>query len=122
MTVPDAAARFRQEYERLNHDVYRGTLPAFPGVEVVDRKDIFSMTRTHGAGPWRVLRPFLLSAHVQGDLLLEAARHEVAHAAALLFDEDEDHGPAWQEHARRCGARQIATLDDGDPLRKDWPA
>mgnify|MGYP001792131270 CR=1 FL=1 len=50
-----------------------------------------------------------------------AAHPEVAHAAALLFDEDEDHGPAWREHARRCGAREVATLDPGDPLRKDWP-
>jgi hypothetical protein len=117
----DHAATFQQEYERLNWVVYDGALPAFPGVELVDRTDIFSMTRTRGRGEWRVLRPFLLSRHLSGQLLMEAIRHEVAHAAALLFDEDEDHGPAWQEHARRCGARQIATLDDGDPLRRDWP-
>lgn len=113
---------FRREYERINRDVYGGTLPAFPGVELVDRRDLFAMTRTVGRGSWRTLRPFLLSRHVKGDLLVEAARHEVAHAAALLFDEDEGHGPAWREHARRCGAREIPTLDEGDPLRQGWDA
>jgi hypothetical protein len=118
--APDIQATFRREYERLNRDVYGGTLPAFPGIELVDRRDLFAMTRTYGRGRWRTLRPFLLSQHVQGELLLETARHEVAHAAALLFDEDEDHGPAWREHARRCGAREIPTLDEGDPMREGW--
>jgi hypothetical protein len=116
----DATAGFRAEYERLNREVYDGALPAFPGIELVDRRDLFAMTRTFGRGRWRTLRPFLLSVHVQGGLLLETARHEVAHAAALLFDGDEDHGPAWREHARRCGAREIPTLDEGDPLREGW--
>jgi len=119
--VPDAAAVFRQEYERINREVYGGALPPFPGVDVVDRRDLFAATNTRGAGPWRVLEPFLLSAHVRGDLLLETVRHEIAHAAALLFDEDEGHGPAWREHARRCGARPVPTLDEGDPLRSGWP-
>jgi hypothetical protein len=118
--APSAEATFRREYERLNRDAYGGALPAFPGVELVDRRDLFAMTRTVGRGTWRVLQPFLLSRHVAGPLLLEAARHEVAHAAALLFDGDEGHGPAWLEHARRCGAREIPTLDEGDPLREGW--
>lgn len=117
----DAAAVFEHEYARLNRDVYSDELPPFPGIELVDRRDLFAMTRTFGQGQWRVLRPFLLSHHVKGELLLEAVRHEVAHAAALLFDEDEGHGPAWREHARRCGAREIPTLDEGDPLRRGWP-
>ena len=117
----DAVLLFRHEYERLNDAVYKGALPPFPGIELVARLDIFSMTQTTGFGAWRRLQPFLVSRHVKGPLLLEAARHEVAHAAALLFDEDEGHGPAWQRHARLCGARDIATLDEGDPLRRDWP-
>ncbi|MES2154567.1 MAG: SprT-like domain-containing protein [bacterium] len=120
-TAGAAVDAFRHEYDRINDAVYGNTLPPFPGVDVVDRTDIFSMTRTVGLGPWRELRPFLLSRHVKGDLLLEAIRHEVAHAAALLFDDDEDHGPAWRRHAELCGAHQIATLDDGHPLRRDWP-
>lgn len=119
--APDPAAAFQREYERLNREAYHGALPEFPGVELVDRRDLFAMTRTVGRGAWRTLVPFLLSEHVKGALLLEAARHEVAHAAALLFDEDEGHGPAWRKHARRCGARQIPTLDEGDPLREGWP-
>ncbi|MFO1534347.1 MAG: SprT-like domain-containing protein [Thermoplasmatota archaeon] len=113
---------FRQEYDRINRSVYGDSLPPFPGVELVDRTDIFSMTRTHGRGAWRCLQPFLLSTHVTGDLLMESIRHEVAHAAALLFDQDEEHGPAWQRHARRCGASGEATLDPGHPLRAAWPA
>lgn len=111
---------FRQEYERLNAEVYQGALPPFPGVHLDDRRDMFAATNTRGRGAWRRLAPFLLSTHVEGPLLLETIRHEIAHAAALLFDEDEGHGPAWREHARRCGARDDATLDSGDPLRATW--
>lgn len=118
---PDPSLVFRREYDRINAKVYEGALPPFPGVELVDRWDLFAATNTWGRGPTRVLQPFLLSKHVEGDLLLETVRHEIAHAAALLFDEDEDHGPAWRDHAKRCGARQIPTLDEGDPMRGDWP-
>lgn len=118
---PESVGVFHREYDRINAEVYRGALPPFPGVDLVDRRDLFAATNTLGVGPGRELRPFLLSRHVRGELLLETVRHEVAHAAALLFDEDEDHGPAWQRHARLCGARQIPTLDEGDPLREDWP-
>ncbi len=117
----DAALRFRREYERINVDMYANGLPPFPGVEIVDRVDIFSMTRTVGKSPWRVLRPFLLSKHAKAELLLEAIRHETAHAAALLLDDDEDHGPAWRHHARLCGAQPIPTLDEDHALRRDWP-
>ena len=118
---PGPVQAFRREYDRINAEVYSGALPPFPGVELVDRRDLFAATNTWGAGRWRELRPFLLSRHVRGDLLGETIRHEVAHAAALLFDEDEDHGPAWRRHARLCGARDIPTLDEGDPLRDTWP-
>lgn len=117
----DAVAVFHHEYDRINQEVYGGELPAFPGVDLVDRLDLFSATNTVGAGPWRRLRPFLLSRHVTGALLMETVRHEIAHAAALLFDEDEEHGPAWRRHAKLCGAREIPTLDEGDPLRDGWP-
>lgn len=113
-------AFFAREYERINRDVYQGALPPFPGVTLVDRRDLFAATNTRGTGARRRLEPFLLSLHVTGELLAEAVRHEIAHAAALLFDEDEGHGPAWREHARRCGAREIATLDEGDSLRSEW--
>ncbi len=119
--MSDAVPAFQAEYDRINREVYAGALPPFPGVDLVDRHDLFAATNTIGAGPWRELRPFLLSRHVRGDLLIETIRHEVAHAAALLFDEDEDHGPAWRRHARLCGAREIPTLDEGDPLRNEWP-
>jgi hypothetical protein len=119
--LTEGARVFREEYERINREVYAGALPPFPGITLVDRRDIFSMTNTRGTGARRRLEPFLLSTHVTGALLLEAARHETAHAAALLFDEDEGHGPAWREHARRCGAGGLATLDAGHPLRRDWP-
>src|SRR5688500_12372051 len=115
-------AMFRQEYDRINQTAYEGALPPFPGVEIVDRTDIFSMTQTRGEGRSRRLRPFLLSRHVSGPLLLESIRHEIAHAAALLFDDDEGHGPAWQRHARRVGASGEATLDRGHPLRSHWPS
>jgi hypothetical protein len=118
--VPSAALLFQQEYERINRDVYAGALPPWPGVEIVDRRDLFAATNTRGAGEWRRLEPFILSIHVKDELLVESMRHEIAHAAALLFDEDEGHGPAWREHARRCGARDVATLDEGDPLRASW--
>ena len=117
----DPSVVFRDEYTRINAEVYGNSLPPFPGVELVDRRDLFAATNTWGRGEWRVLQPFLLSKHVRGDLLLETVRHEVAHAAALLFDEDEDHGPAWRRHAKLCGAREIPTLDEGDPLREGWP-
>ena len=122
MTHPHAAAVavFRGEYERINRDEYSGALPPFPGVTLTDRTDLFSATNTTGRGAWRRLQPFLLSIHLRGDLLIEAARHEIAHAAALLFDEDEGHGPAWQAHARRCGARGDVTLDSGHELRATW--
>jgi SprT-like family protein len=113
---------FQSEYDRLNRTVYDGALPPFPGVELVDRTDVFSMTRTLGRGRWRRLQSFLLSVHVTGDVLRESVRHEVAHAAALLFHDDEDHGPAWQHHARLVGASGAVTLDDGHPLRAAWPA
>ena len=113
-------ALFQREYERINRDAYAGTLPPFPGVVLVDRRDLFAATNTRGAGARRRLEPFLLSIHVTGALLLETIRHETAHAAALLFDEDEGHGPAWQGHARRCGATGAVTLDEGDPLRAGW--
>jgi SprT-like family protein len=117
-----AAARlFREEYDRINRVAYAGALPPFPGVDIVDRTDVFSMTQSRGAGPGRHLRPFLLSRHVAGPLLLEAIRHEIAHAAAILFDEDEGHGPAWQRHARLVGASGETTLDEGHPLRSSWP-
>jgi len=114
------AALFRAEYDRINERAYDGRLPPFPGVELVDRDDVFSMTRTLGFGPWRRLQPFLLSVHVKGPLLLEAIRHEVAHAAALLFHDDESHGPLWQRLARMAGASGEATLDPGHPLRATW--
>jgi len=113
----DQESLFRAEYDRLNRVVYDGALPPFPGVELTPRTDVFSMTRTWNVGAWRRLQPFLLSVHVRGGLLLEAIRHEVAHAAALLFDDDEGHGPAWQRHARLCGAAGDVTLDPGHPLR-----
>lgn len=112
---------FHQEYDRINREVYEGALPPFPGLEIVDRRDLFAATNTLGHGAWRRLQPFLLSQHVQGDLLLETVRHEIAHAAALLFDDDEDHGPAWRRHAKLCGAGEMPTLDEGDPLRDGWP-
>lgn len=123
-TPPDLgpAALFRAEYDRINARAYGGRLPPFPGVRLVDRDDVFSMTCTLGAGPWRRLQPFLLSVHVQGPLLLEAIRHEVAHAAALLFHDDESHGPTWRMHARLAGASGEATLDSGHPLRATWVA
>jgi hypothetical protein len=119
--LPDSApVLFQAEYDRINARAYAGRLPAFPGVELVDRHDVFSMTRTLGFGRWRRLQPFLLSIHVNGPLLLEAIRHEVAHAAALLFHDDEGHGEAWQMHARLAGATGEATLDPGHPLRATW--
>lgn len=120
-TLPSAGSIFQSEYDRLNREVYSNALPPFPGVTLLDRKDIFSMTNTRGSGPSRRLEPFWLSSHVKGELLIEAARHETAHAAALLFDEDEGHGPAWQAHAARCGASVVESLDPGHPLRRDWP-
>lgn len=117
-----SARLFQEEYDRINRTAYDGALPPFPGVDLVDRTDVFSMTQSRGSGPWRRLRPFLLSRHLEGPLLLEAIRHEVAHAAALLFDEDEDHGPAWQRHARLTGASGEPTLDPGHPLRSSWPS
>jgi len=118
----DAGELFRQEYERINRTAYSGILPPFPGVELVERTDIFAMTRARGDGPWRHLRPFLLSTHVTGKLLIESIRHEIAHAAAILLDDDQGHGPAWERHARLAGASSLATLDPGHPLRADWPA
>ena len=108
----DPSRYFRSEYDRINRTVYGGALPPFPGVELVDRTDIFSMTCTLGAGPWRRLQPFQLSRHVTGDLLAEAVRHL----------DDEDHGPAWQHHARLVGASGAVTLDEGHPLRSAWPS
>lgn len=120
--APHPSARlFAEEYERLNRTVYDNQLPPFPGVEMVGRTDIFSMTQSYGTGPWARLRPFLLSIHVTGALLREAILHEVAHAAALLLDGDDGHGPAWQRHARLTGASGEPTLDPGHPLRADWP-
>lgn len=115
-----AVAFFQREYDRINADVYAGALPPFPGVTLVDRRDLFAATNTRGRGAWRRLEPFLLSLHVTGELLAETVRHEIAHAAALLFDEDEGHGPAWQRHAALCGAREMPTLDEGHPLRREW--
>lgn len=113
---------FQQEYERLNVNLYENRLPPFPGVELVDRTDIFSLTRTYGEGTYRRLGPFVLSKHVTGALLLEAIRHEVAHTAAIFLDQDLGHGPAWQEHAKRAGAAGHVTLDEGHELRDAWPA
>jgi hypothetical protein len=127
-SVPNQAAAddslrlFREEYERINAALYENRLPPFPGVELVDRTDIFSLTRTFGEGALRRLAPFVLSKHVRGPLLLEAIRHEIAHAAAIFFDQHEGHGPEWQLHARRAGARGDATLDPGHPLRSSWPS
>jgi hypothetical protein len=119
---PSSADLFRQEYERINRAVYSGSLPPFPGVDLVDRTDIFSMTNARGFGASRLLRPFWLSKHLKGPLLLESIRHEIAHAAAILFDGDEGHGPAWQRHALLTGATAAATLDAGHPLRVGWPS
>lgn len=118
----EGPAVFEREYERANRDVYAGALPPFPGVVLTDRTDIFSATNTRGVGARRRLEPFLLSTRVRGALLLECARHEIAHAAALLFDEDEGHGPAWERHAKLVGARTDVTLDKGHPLRSEWDA
>ena len=115
-----AAQLFRAEYDRINAEAYGGRLPPFPGVDLVDRDDVFSLTRTVGFGRWRRLQPFVLSLHVSGALLLEAIRHEVAHAAALLFHDDESHGPTWQRLAQLAGASGEATLDPGHPLRATW--
>ena len=117
-----AADLFRREYDRINAEACSGRLPPFPGVDLVDRDDVFSMTCTLVFGRWRRLQPFLLSVHVKGPLLLEAIRHEVAHAAALLFHDDEGHGPVWQRLARLAGASGEATLDEGHPLRSTWVA
>lgn len=113
---------FREEYNRINLAAYQGSLPTFPGVELVDRTDVFSLTRTYGEGAYRRLGPFVLSKHVTGALLLEAIRHEVAHTAAIFLDQDLGHGPAWQEHAKRTGAAGHETLDPGHELRSSWPA
>ncbi|MCA1818944.1 MAG: SprT-like domain-containing protein [Thermoplasmatota archaeon] len=115
------ARLFAAEYDRLNGSVYGGALPPFPGVDVVDRTDIFSMTCSRSWGYRRQLLPFLLSRHVAGPLLVEAIRHEVAHAAAILLDGDEEHGPAWERHAVLCGASGAPTLDAGHPLRAESP-
>ncbi|MHB8632355.1 MAG: SprT-like domain-containing protein [Thermoplasmatota archaeon] len=117
----DAVRLFEAEYEAVNERAYGGFLPPFPGVELVDRRDLFAATNTRGAGRWRQLEPFFVYRHARGELLVEAIRHEIAHAAALLFDDDEGHGSAWKRHAKLCGAREIATLDEGDPLRSGWP-
>jgi hypothetical protein len=120
--VQDSVALFRAEYDRVNRELYAGALPPFPGVLVTDRRDLFSLTTTLGRGPSRRLMPFELSRHVRGPLLREAILHAIAHAAALLLDEDEGHGPAWRAHAARIGARATATLDRGDHLRAEWDA
>jgi|GEM_PF-3311850 len=117
-----SARLLQDEYDRINRVVYAGALPPFPGVELVDRTDVFSMTQSRGSGPWRRLRPFLLSTHLAGPLLAEAIRHEIAHAAALLLDGDEGHGPAWRRHARLVGSSGDVTLDPGHPLRSSWPS
>jgi hypothetical protein len=117
-----AARLFQQEYERINAAHYRNALPPFPGVELVDRTDIFSLTRSFGSGAQGCLRPFILSTHVSGALLLEAIRHEVAHAAAILLDAHEGHGPQWKRHALLVGALGDATLDAGHHLRSSWPS
>lgn len=100
---------FEAEYERLRGEVYGGALPPFPGLDVVDREDILAETNARWPGGAPVLLPFTLSAHVlDAALLIEVARHETAHAAAILFDREEGHGPAWQAHAVRCGAKPSA--------------
>ncbi|MHB8586920.1 MAG: SprT-like domain-containing protein [Thermoplasmatota archaeon] len=114
-----SAVLFEREYERIRGEVYEGALPPFPGVELVDRHDLYGATNTRGRGRFRSLEAFLLSTHVRGPLLLETIRHETAHAAALLFQGDEGHGPAWQDHARLCGATGLTTLDFDHPLRQE---
>jgi hypothetical protein len=116
------AEAFRREYERINRTVYGGNLPPFPGAVEIDRSDLYAATNTSGAGRWRRLDPFLVSKHLAGPILLESIRHEIAHAAALLYDEDEGHGPAWKAHALRCGAEPVATLDWDHPLRQEFEA
>ncbi|HEX9816977.1 MAG TPA: hypothetical protein VGB18_08355 [Candidatus Thermoplasmatota archaeon] len=44
-TARTATELFQEEYDRINQGIVAGSLPPFPGVELVDRTDIFSLTR-----------------------------------------------------------------------------
>lgn len=110
----DWPGAFQRTYEALDRRVYRGALPAWPGVEVVDTYDVITAVNAWPGrdGAVRALAPFTVSRHVRDAALLrEAFRHETAHVAAMVLDRHWGHGPSWVAHARACGAFPKATYD-----------
>lgn len=105
---------FQRTYEALDRRVYRGALPAWPGADLVDTRDVITAVNAWPGpgGSVRVLAPFTLSRHVEdARLLREAFRHETAHIAAMVLDHHWGHDAPWQAHARACGAHPKATYD-----------
>lgn len=105
--APNEIARlFRFEYDRLNADVYAGTLPAFPGVKVGRgvRQYGCCFSKRRRDGSYELLGFHVTRYLARPDDLLDTIWHEVAHAAAVVLDRHTGHGAPWRRHAIRCGA------------------
>ncbi len=106
----------RRLYDRLNESRFDGLLPADLPLRLSARMStrMGHMMPGRDAGRRRVVEIALnraLMSRVNGAQRVDTLLHEMAHAAAYLYDGDAGHGPAWQRWARRVGCDARARWD-----------
>ncbi|HVL86533.1 MAG TPA: SprT-like domain-containing protein [Candidatus Thermoplasmatota archaeon] len=97
---------FRFEYDRINAGTYDGRLPPFPGVRVGRgiRQYGCCLSKRRRDGSYDLLGFQVTRYLARPEDLLDTIWHEIAHAAAIVFERHTGHGPSWRRHAVRCGA------------------
>ena len=106
----------RRLYDRLNETRFDGLLPADLPLRLSARmrSRLGHMMPGREAGRRRVVEIALnrdLMIRENGGERVDTLLHEMAHAAAYLYDGDAGHGPAWRRWARQVGCDARARGD-----------
>jgi hypothetical protein len=106
----------RRLYDHLNETRFDGLLPADLPLRLSARMQtrMGHMLPGGAASQRRVVEIALnrdLMARGNGAQRMDTLLHEMAHAAAYLYEGDAGHGPAWRRWARRVGCDPRARWD-----------
>jgi hypothetical protein len=106
----------RQLYRWLNTSRFDGRLPDGVRLRLSDRMTArLGQIVTAGDGEDRRVVEIALNVDLllpgNGPARLDTMLHEMAHAAAFLFEADRGHGRAWRRWARRAGCIARARTD-----------
>lgn len=106
----------RRLYDHLNESRFDGLLPADLPLRLSARmrSRLGHMMPGRDAGRRRVVEIALnrdLMSRENGGERLDTLLHEMAHAAAYLYDGDAGHGPAWRRWAHQVGCEARARWD-----------